>query len=289
MSCQTHVPNVNTVLEIGGGYGAPARLWLRSPVRPAQCFIILDIAESLFFADVFLRREFGEASVHYVETASPVDPEIVAKHKVILCPLPRHEALRDLPVDLVVNTGSMQEMSEDWVSFYSSYLDRLSCRRFYSLNYFAQPISYLAESVNLWSPRVSSRWVARLLRWNPAFVRMQADRNYLEALYERSDEPAPGRHEALATLQLLAPRAMTGEIFAECMDVVRRVPEPEIMLKVVRRTLQALPFVPKELAYLVEALLKSRTGNLDASTVEELKGYQDRLGQQRRAGKEALY
>ncbi len=289
LRCLTHVPDTSIVLEIGGGYGAPARLWLRNPIRPAQNYIILDIPESLFFADVFLRSEFGDAAVHYVQSKDPLDVKVLARNKVILCPLSRHAALEELPVDLVVNTGSMQEMSEDWVSFYSEFLDRQSSRWFYSLNYFAQPISYLAESANLWSPHASPRWVARYLRWNPAFVRMQSERNFLEAIYEKDADPAPSESRTIELAECLQSRHMTGELFAEYIDLLRRTPAPELALRVLRRVMKEMPYHPKEALYLVDSLLGLKEHKVTMRCFEELLGYQAILQEERRSGVEAIY
>ena len=286
MHCLTHIPHTNNVLEIGGGYGAPARLWLNNPIRPVQSYVVLDIPESLFFADVFLRREFGDASVYYVDTQTPLDERILEKYRIVLCPLPLHLALSRLPVDLVVNTGSMQEMSEDWVSFYSALLDRQRCRWFYSLNYFAQPISYLAESANLWSPRASPRWVARLLRWNSAFIRMQSERNFLEAIYEKDAEAVPSESGTMQFAEYLHCRYMTGELFTEYMELLRRRPAPDLMLRVVRRVMREMPYHPKEAAYLVDLLLGLKAHE---ATRSELEDYRTTLQEERRRGVEAIY
>jgi putative sugar O-methyltransferase len=290
LRCLAHVPATNIILEIGGGYGAPARLWMRNPIRAPQCYIILDIPESLFFADVFLRAELGNSSVYYVETDASIDIGILDHYKIVLCPLAHHTALYQLPIDLVINTGSMQEMSEEWVNFYGGFLDRQQGRWFYSLNYFGQPIAYLAESVNLWSPRVGSRWTARVLRWNPAFIRMQSERNYLEAIYERDAQPAPSREQALELARFLDSRQMTGEVWVEYVDLVRRTALPEVALGAVRRAMREMPYRPKEAAYWVDWLLESADQEpLGSHILVELKEYRATLQEERRKGIEAIY
>lgn len=284
MSCLAAVPKPKTVVELGGGYGAPARLWLRNSIAPVANYIIVDIPQSLFFADVFLSSNFGAEAVYYVEGQEPLDPALLDRHHVILCPVGSLRAIEALPVDLVVNTGSLQEMSEDWVSYYMAWLDRQNTRFFYSLNYFAQPIGYLAESVNLWSPRMSPEWVARMLRWNPAMVRMQADRNYLESIYERTGE-VRSEAEAQSRLSLLAERSMNGEVFMEYMDVFRRRLSPALALSIVRRTMSEMPFYPKEALWLAEWLLKD--GRAAAAGAEaEVEKYRGLLAAQRAQGVE---
>jgi hypothetical protein len=53
LSCLASLPAApKVVLEVGGGYGAPGRLWMKNPISRPSCYLILDMPESLFFADV---------------------------------------------------------------------------------------------------------------------------------------------------------------------------------------------------------------------------------------------
>lgn len=285
LTCLAHLPTVpQIILEIGGGYGAPARTWMKNPIAQPRCYLILDVPESLFFSDVFLRKEFGRDSVYYVTSGEALPAEALDKYQFILCPLPHFAALQKLPVDLVINTGSLQEMSEEWVDFYREFLDRQQCRWFYSLNYFAQPVNALWESGNLLSPRLSPGWTARLLRWNPAFIRMQADRDFLEALYEKCESPLT-RDEAGILSKHLLQREPTGEILMELMDVVRRCPEPALMLKVLACAMR-MPSMPKEALWLCEKLLHQPISPDERITVEKWRG---ELEAKRASGTEAYH
>ena len=51
------------------------------------------------------------------------------------------------PFDVVVNTGSMQEMTDDWIAVYERFLSAISARYFYSANYFLQPIDRMNEAI----------------------------------------------------------------------------------------------------------------------------------------------
>ncbi|HLJ04669.1 MAG TPA: putative sugar O-methyltransferase, partial [Acetobacteraceae bacterium] len=285
LSCQSLIPAPKTVLELGGGHGGPARQWLTNPISPAGSYIIVDIPESLFFAEVFLRATFGSNAVHYVPSEQPLDAAVLEQYRVLLCPVDRLAAVENLPVDLIVNTGSLQEMSEEWVSYYMAWLDRQNACYFYSLNYAAQPLNFLAESINLWSPRPSPRWSARLLRWNPAFIRMQADRNYLEALYEKTPA-ALDIAGANTRLQLLTERAMTGETLVECMDVFRRCPTAEIALPILRRVMTEMPFHPKEALWLAESLNGSHDRDAIVANQSEIAGHHATLAAERASGTE---
>lgn len=263
LSCLTHLPKApHSILEIGGGYGAPGRLWMNNPIHHPARYFILDVPESLFFCDVVLRSEFGEDAVHYIKAADDLHSLLGNRTKFFLCPLPLYQQLADLTFDLVINTGSLQEMGESWVDFYHGFLDQLNARWFYSLNYFGQPLDRLWESGNLYSPRLSSRWRARLLRWNPAFIRMQADRNYLEAIYEKDSDCDQSSPDDL--IRFFNTRIPSGEIFAEIMDLARRNPSNDNRRSALDYALR-LPTTPKEALWLAEQLRHtSDINNIDA-------------------------
>jgi putative sugar O-methyltransferase len=285
LSCLSHLPTPpNVILELGGGYGAPARLWMKNPISNPRCYLIVDMPESLFFADVFLRTEFGDDAVHYLTSGKPLEDEALEKHRFILCPLPFLGALENLPVDIVINTGSLQEMSEEWVDFYSAWLDRQRCSWFYSLNYFGQPINALMESGNVFSPRLSANWTARHLRWNPAFIRMQADRDYLEALYEKGTT-ALDPIDAKRILRLHMERSPTGDGLVECFDLIRRNPEPAVMLEVLAYAMR-MPSPPKEALWLATRLLDTELSAEDRAKVEN---WRNELDVVRASGREATY
>jgi putative sugar O-methyltransferase len=96
---------LDTICEIGGGYGALARVWFISPVRKPKQYILVDLAESLFFAEAFLRYELPQLRIVHLTAEPGGDADIV------LCPLELLDRVRT-PVDLVINTQSMSEMPE---------------------------------------------------------------------------------------------------------------------------------------------------------------------------------
>jgi hypothetical protein len=153
--CATRIPRMNAVCEIGGGYGAPARLFLTNSYRRPNSYVIVDLPESLFFAEVYLRATLGNDRVHYLQQGETADS---SRHEVMLCPVSRLAALRPVHFDLVLNTLSMQEMTDDYVAFYRDWLDVQLPDYFYSFNYFMQDAAYLGESGNLLAPRLSAKW-----------------------------------------------------------------------------------------------------------------------------------
>jgi putative sugar O-methyltransferase len=252
LSCLSRIRAPQTVIELGGGYGAPARAWLLNPVSPISTYIIIDIPESLFFSQTFLSVEFGADAVHYLHEDA-LDPAVLDQARVVLCPIHNIKALSQIQADVVINTGSLQEMTDEWITFYMDWLDLQPARYFYSQNYLGQPVGFLAESMNVWSPRPSPAWTARSLRVNSAFIRMQADRNYLEAVYER----APARlskAEAMTRLKILSERLMTTELLSEYLDLFRRTQNVDVAKTTLTRAMTEMPVYPKEALYLADWL-----------------------------------
>ena len=117
----------------------------------------------------------------------PADATRAGEADFVLCPIEHVESLKDVRFDLAVNTGSLPEMTEEWVDFWMDYLDAANVSLFYSLNYFGQPLEFMSESMNAWSPRLHPRWTARLLRAEPYFVMTQTTRVFAETMYEKGD------------------------------------------------------------------------------------------------------
>jgi hypothetical protein len=59
----------------------------------------------------------------------------------------------------VINTLSMQEMTDEYITFYRDWLAVQSADYFFSYNYCMQSVDYLGESPNLFAPRLPARWV----------------------------------------------------------------------------------------------------------------------------------
>ena len=204
----TYVGKPYVVLEIGGGYGAFARLFCMGSLSPAKYFIV-DIPESLFFAECCLTKSFpGEVGYWRGE-----DPGT----KFVLVPIQNLDTFC-VGADVVINIGSMQEMSEHWVGAFMGWLDLLPTRHFYSLNYACQPLAKMGESRNYWAPRPGQLWVSKILNFDPVLTRtMTANRGWLEALYERGAQP-PRTMESWAVNRGFS---LTRQTYLEGLDLLR--------------------------------------------------------------------
>ena len=291
LQCITHVKERRIVCEIGGGYGAPARLWLQNPAFRPGCYVDIDFPESLFFAEVFLRVNFNDLKILYVSSPDRLSPDVVSKYSVILCPVNFVNAISSLSLDLVINTGSLQEMTDEWVDFWMQWLTKQDCRWFYSMNYFAQPLYSQPESRSTWSPRLTPEWTVRLQRFNPVSVKALGvyNRNIAEILAQKQPAvPRVGHQTAEAQYQLMKNRILDGQVLLESLDIIRLHPEESMIWDLLLRSVTEMPRIPKESWYLADYLEKQATPAFQERNGEQLHNLRRQLNLMRLGGKEDL-
>jgi len=182
------------VLEIGGGYGALARIFkiMNSSVH----YTIVDLPESLFFAQLFLMLNFPDAKVCYVDKNRKVD---VDEFDFLLVPVQFYDAIAGDKFDIVINTGSLQEMPDITVKFWMNFIQNiLKVEMFYSFNYFLNDkrrfLETSKEEANLICPILDPFWKLKYFKINPGLITIDAsERNWLELCVERinSEEYGP--------------------------------------------------------------------------------------------------
>ena len=122
------------VLEIGGGGGELARLWHMAD--PSLQYIDIDLPESLFYAEVFLRWNLSEANIQYITDVR----QDIGGADIVLCPAQLATAIPWGHVDIAINQGSMQEMPAETVDYWLRWLEVTDVDTFYSVNYAETPL-----------------------------------------------------------------------------------------------------------------------------------------------------
>lgn len=195
--CRWPSPYIN-VLEIGGGYGSLARIFAHN--HPNIRYTIVDLPESLFFSEVFLRANLpvtpyvSPIPSVYVTDESVKDIEEAPRLRFV--PSFHMDSLADEHFDLVINTFSLQEMTHDAVKAYMNLIqNKISCNYFYSCNYFLNTYKKFDETgFGAGTPMsliLDPWWETKLFQINPPAVRVDADtRNWLEVLLKRVDRSA---------------------------------------------------------------------------------------------------
>jgi putative sugar O-methyltransferase len=294
LSCLTHSRSINRVCEIGAGYGDVARLWFRNPIQQVSHYLILDLPESLFFAEAFLRRTLSDVPIVYILPGAEIEKYLELPQAVFLCPIALHEVTRRLPFDLIINTGSMGEMTQDWVEFWSQWLSEQDARIFYSHNYFGMPIENQFEGENLMSPLVPENWRLVSFRINHPLVMAQSLlRNGAELFFENSraaqdTDKEAALPECLGRLRFTHRFRLSELVYFSYMFLRHRSLDAEIAF--VQKIMDDFEFVPKELLFSVNRIVSHEAfASIDADRRTYIKSLQDKLQQSYQHGTKGLF
>src|SRR5262249_22509128 len=149
------------------------------------------------------------------------------------------DLLLDRPIDLAINTGSMQEMSDDYVDFYMERIDRSQIKCFYSWNYFAQPIAGRPEAMNVAAPVMGGDWSAEYKVYYDSQTAGTA-----EMLFARTGKDAQLLARAKAAVAAGPPT--DNAAFLELFDAVRRVERGSLLMDAAANAIVGLPYIPRE-------------------------------------------
>lgn len=267
-----HVPRVNTMLEIGGGYGGAARLWLSAP-NPVKRLWLVDLPSSLFFAELFLRLNFPEAKFTYVseeKTArETIETKSGADQEIILCPISIAPALEGIPCDLIVNTGSLAEVTDDWAAFWSEWLSSTNAAWFYSHNMFSTPIDSPMESRNPMAICLGADWrLKHAGSAHPIVVQQSHGRRFAELVFRRANENEP-LPKALELFQSLEQYQLGTADLARMYYASLANPDASILEPLKARLTAELGYVPTELLHLYRHQLREDPDSPVAASITE--------------------
>lgn len=189
LSCLEYDKSLTKVCEIGGGYGNIARMWLTNPIKPAKFYMIVDLPESLFFAEVFLKTCLPGIKLIYLtnEEDAQIGVEYTETPLIILCPVQHYNLTKTFDFELVINTLSLGEMTQEWVEFWANWLKEQSASHFFSSNSFASELDQMFESGCLLAPVVPSDWVMTKYLLNNAYSSFfnEYTRRYADIWFEK--------------------------------------------------------------------------------------------------------
>jgi hypothetical protein len=230
-----------SVVEIGGGYGAPGRIWMTNGLHTPNLYVDIDLPESLFYAEVYMKSTLPDVPVTYLH-----DDTTIPGDGIILCPTHNAERLLSIDIELIYNTGSLQEMSTEYVDFYANLINVAKCDLFYSSNYFGQSVTHFLESMNFAAPVMPPEWVSTFKNLFPDPARSVA-----EFAFSRTFGPIDEREVSTRLRAMFAaeyPRNLRE--FQDIFDLARRITDPELIMEVVANTMRCLQDFPKELIFL---------------------------------------
>ncbi len=245
---------------------------MTSPIRRPKQYVIIDLPESLFFAEVFLRAHFGDGVSNVAESIHNDTA------KIVLCAAPLIDRLPQLKNALVINTWSMQEMSDQWIDFYMNWLDNSGALFFYSYNAMCRPIDKLGEVTNSYSPRPSIDWVSRMIG-QPEGGGWQGHAVFECAANDGTRAAASALFDSLCVAPISLP------ILPQMIDCLRQTEDVRRTFLLLTRAVEDLqPVVPKELEYLCERIKVSP--QLTLKERETIMAYRSLINARRARGRE---
>lgn len=172
------MPRDGTVIELGGGYGRLA--WVFLSVLPSVRYVLVDIPPALAIAQRYLTELFPERQVFQFRRfsrAEEVAAELERADIVFLTPN-QLELLAPIEADLFVNVSSLHEMRPDQIAHYFAMIKRHTNGCFYTKQWIRSVNRYDGLEVNRDDYPVPSNWLARFDREHPI------QSHFFEALYE---------------------------------------------------------------------------------------------------------
>jgi putative sugar O-methyltransferase len=277
----SRVPNPARVVEIGGGYGTLARLWT-SNCPSLSSYWMMDFPESLFFAETYLRSQLPGIDVLYVTSGQTLQDIENSGARIVLCPVQLAETLRGGASDVIINCGSMQEMTDQAVVYWGDWIEASRTSYFYSLNYFLQPIQQLrGGSANWLCPRLGADWDCLVSRLDPPLVRLQSWRHFRELLYERVPQDARSvEQQQFLAAQILAASSGASAIarepgVLELFEALRLSGSTAVILRLAEILGSLYDYRPKELVYVCRRGLESP--DIGATERQQLQALLDEL------------
>ena len=262
LSTSRAVPSPRRIVEIGGGYGSLARLWWENS-STLESYWMTDFPEALFFAEVYLRSHFPGLKVHYWSTGDKLEDVEKAAPNLVFFPAQCANEITGLSGDLLVNSGSMQEMPETAIIYWSKWIEEAAISNFWACNYFLQPIEQTrGGSANWMCPRVSRDWHCVSTRLDPPIVRTQTLRHFREVIYRRADlRKVSGEQQQFLADQILAGHQHRVDLtdaagILALFEAVRLSSKPAACLRLIEVLGNFTDYRPKELVYLCNLALQ---------------------------------
>lgn len=260
----------SNICEIGGGYGNLARLFISNKHTSVENYWLIDIPETLFQAEVFLRLVLPEVQVVHISSPNFVLPLRDTFNPVIyLCPVAFANMTHNHKFDLIINTGSLPELPENWQIFWSEWLDKQQADYFYSSNIFANDAKSKSETRTGYSPRVGPKWSVVKAVANPSIYSLYTFfRNWGVVLFKRNVESNPIDEGYFIRNQHI--RLSHEQYIIAFYDLIKR-DSLNLQVQFIQKVKSDFDYIPAEIPYLAKCMSQSRDfSSLNEETQREV-------------------
>lgn len=124
--------NVETVAEIGAGFGGLARAI--KLLRPSVRYYMIDLPQSLYFSYTYLRRNFPSARCLFITNPGMLQ-SLDQSYDFYFMPVEFLDQIKGLTVDAVLSVSALAEMTQATANRFMRFIQEdISTRYFFSVN-----------------------------------------------------------------------------------------------------------------------------------------------------------
>jgi putative sugar O-methyltransferase len=174
--------NYSTICEIGVGYGALANIWMNNPRAMPDKYILVDIPETLFQAEIYLALSNKDLNIHYISENENGAEKISGD--IVLCPSHLVHMLDNINFDLIVSKGCLNELGVDWLVYHQKFIAKHPEAVFYVCQPAVGPSSGECSPI---SPLLPDKWVVDYVRIDSPPLIMRLNSPVLEVIFKKSN------------------------------------------------------------------------------------------------------
>jgi putative sugar O-methyltransferase len=150
--------NRNLVLDIGGGYGGLIRFLKNTYLK--STFVLIELPELCMLACYFLKRNFSNKN--------KISIEDLRKYDFVILPQNFMEKFEDDVFDLIINTTSLGEMTDEMQDYYLENIERCSNKYFYSVNRSKKRVEKY-NSRGFYDFNFKNRWISNVYKYTHTY------------------------------------------------------------------------------------------------------------------------
>lgn len=159
----------NLFLDIGGGYGGLTRL-LKN-VYQKSSFVIIELPELCMLSVYFLKRNFADKKIGTLldfKDKNKIFYDDLKHFDFVILPQNFMEKFDGEIFDLIINTTSLGEMTDEMQNYYLKHIERVSKSYFYSVNRAKKRVEKY-NSRGFYDFNFKSRWISKLYKYTHTY------------------------------------------------------------------------------------------------------------------------
>ena len=163
------IHNKNLFLDIGGGYGGLTRL-LKN-IYNKSTFVIIELPELCMLSAYFLKKNFSDKKIGTFtdfKDKNTIVANDLNNYDFVILPQNFMEKFDDDLFDLIINTTSLGEMTDEMQDYYIKNIERCSKNFFYSVNR-AEKRTEKYNSRGFYDFAFQKRWISLIYKFTHTY------------------------------------------------------------------------------------------------------------------------